>query len=70
MEEEQVGENFIKIMVENSKKSFFDNNGYFHLRKLFSDRECKKLRLEINRHFKLPLKELKQNDINFSNYFS
>ncbi len=55
-------------MVKNNKKSFFDNNGYFLLRKLFSDRECKKLKLEINRYFKLPLKELKQNDINFRTF--
>ena len=68
MEEEQVGKTFKKIMVKNNKKSFFDNNGYFLLRKLFSDEECKKLRLEINRHFKLPLRELKQNDINFRTF--
>ena len=41
MEEEQVGKILLKIMVENNKKSFFDNNGYFLLRKLFSDRNVK-----------------------------
>ena len=55
-------------MFKNKKKSFFDDNGFFLLRKLFSSEECKKLRLEINRHFKLPLKELKQNDINFKTF--
>ena len=57
-----------KIMIKNNKKSFFDNNGYCLIRKLFSEKECKKLRLEINRHFKLPFKELKQDDINFRTF--
>ena len=40
----------------------------FSFKKTFSSEECKELRLEINRHFKLPLKELKQNDINFKTF--
>ena len=50
------------------KKLFFDKNGYFLLKDLFNEKECKDLRLEINRHFKLPLRELNQNDINSETY--